>query len=30
MVVLLKLASIDFANGFHLEEKLWANENVFQ
>ena len=29
MVFLYKLASISFSDGFHLEQKLWANENDF-
>ena len=29
MVFLQKLASINFSDGLHLDEKLWANENGF-
>ena len=29
MVFFWELASINFSDGSHLEEKLWANENGF-
>ena len=29
MVFFKKLASINFIDGLHLDEKLWANENGF-
>ena len=29
MAFFKKLASINFSDGFHLDEKLWANESTF-